>query len=242
MKWPSHQIFRDIMSDSNEKMQHGAMGNLGSALSSYNKTHDGSSSNDSSMLSLDEQGGRDRALTFGTALDMSLSAFLDHDHSANTSTTATFGLADKAVPDAPGSTILPAHPGTNYVSPMLAPQQGEYPTHVQATTTTTATAGPPAGGSSQLQSTRTRAQLIPNALSDNNAPPSQTSSGEDSSGFLNNGFMINSNARISHTPPSGGMATSYEAHHFGKRARAGVSLFACACIPRLFCSFLDVSP
>eukprot|EP00978_Attheya_sp_CCMP212_P011127 scaffold27227_cov45-Attheya_sp.AAC.2 len=102
---------------------------------------------------------------------------------------------------------------------MLGPQQGEYPTHVQATTS--ATVGPPASGSSQLQSTRTRAQLIPNALSDNNAPPSQTSSGEDSLGFLNNGFMINSNARISHTPPSGGMATSYEAHHFGKRARAG---------------------
>jgi hypothetical protein len=61
-------------------------------------------------------------------------------------------------------------------------------------------------------------------------PPSQpNSAGSTGSAFLNNlltptGYMSN-NAQLSHTPPTH-LATSYEASHFAKRPRSGVSQIA----------------
>lgn len=69
-------------------------------------------------------------------------------------------------------------------------------------------------------------------------PPSQpNSAGSTGSAFLNNlltpaGFMSN-NGQLSHTPPTH-IATSYEASHFAKRPRSGVSQISGRCFDCVF--------
>ena len=74
--------------------------------------------------------------------------------------------------------------------------------------------------------TRSSPRAIPSKKPSVEAPPQAGSAGSTGSNFMNN--ILNStggtfnNTQMSHTPPTQA-STSYEASHFGKRQRSGVS-------------------
>ena len=85
--------------------------------------------------------------------------------------------------------------------------------------------------------TRSSPRAIPSKKPSVEAPPQASSAGSTGSNFMNN--ILNStggtfnNTQMSHTPPTQA-STSYEASHFGKRQRSGVSLNQKSCIVLCF--------